>query len=183
MIPNPPDLEPLSRATRMCKSDIHTNFGAFGDDSEEKAEKHNPHNLIPTVRCGEVTNGVVAVAIYDFFIDDTIVGMTDPCPMMTDPCLEIKYYPVDGPRIRHKSLTIARAEIGRDGTAGYLYFKVPFHLNAYNFQFSISGIHYETGSDMAESPMQSVAVPSFLKDNNFKKGDTVSFRGITPSIS
>ena len=156
-------------------------FDVSDMEFEKTDEKPKSHDFIPIVECGEVINGVVKVTITNYGV---LLDMVDEESVVeTDKCLEIKYQPMDGRGVEQKSLKIAVPEIGEHQNCGVMYFKVPVHLNAYNFQFSICGIHHQTGSTMPDSPMQSVAVPSFLKDNNFKKGDTVSFRGIAPSIS
>ena len=167
----------------MDQSTLPLSASATGDNSGQNDEKANPPTFIPKVECGEVINGVLQVTVTNF--GDLMDRFGPESVVNTDNCLMIKFQPFDGrSNCLQKSFLIAWPEIeNTEIGSGVMYFKVPVHLNAYNFQFCICGIHNETACPMADSRMQSVAVPSFLKDNNFKKGDTVSFRGITPSIS
>ena len=163
---------PPTGATPVGATISNQSVSSAADSNVDKSKSDKTYSFIPKLECGAATNGVVRVTVTN--VDDLFAMVQDESMVVnTDYCLEIKYHSIDDHVVEIMAMKVSWAEIGDDGT---LFLKVPVNLKPYNFQFSISGIHHQTGEAMTESPMQIVPVPSFLRDNHFSKGEIVSFR-------
>lgn len=147
------------------------------DDEYYSDCSNNEVDFIPMLQCGDVVNGVVKVTVTNYTdLIHASLGEDDDDDasdsVISQFCLEIKYNTVNSENA-FRSQKIMWSQIGEDGI---MFWKVPVDVNPYNFQFTVCGIHLKSGEHMDHSPKHSIAVPSFLKDNDFKKGEFVIFR-------
>eukprot|EP01084_Bolivina_argentea_P306341 529362_1 len=159
------------------ETEVTTDVSENTDELQPEPENDALYDFMPEITIEPVTTGVIYLQITNcesMWEKNRYSSMHDVCFQFVYRKIKTNIYDTNNDideLWKRRSILV-----GNTAYDGKLYIKVPIYLINYNIEFFIHCRNNKTNKFMTPSTKQTVNIPSFLVNNNYKLNDIIHFR-------